>query len=181
MQTIHETQLRTGDVLLVHNYFNPKDAVTYISAAIRLFSRCYFNHSAIILKEDGVTYVVEAVYPKVTKTPFSEWIKKGKREILVQRRSKVNVTFKVLAGRIKRQIGKKYDVAALLIHLPLMLITKWLGEENYTGKSELDAIKRVYCFEIIANVYREFYPTWFKVLPAEQVNNPNFTKYKLGI
>lgn len=173
-------ELKTGDVLLIHNPFKITKPLYYLSAVIRVFSKCRYNHAAIILVEDGIPYVVEAVLPRVIKTPLSEWIDTTERDILVQRRNIDNVPESVLSGRIKRQIGKPYDTFSLCVHLPAMMLSKWIfGSKIWTGKTELEAIKKVYCYEVIANVYREFYPNWWMVLPSEQLENPNFENQKL--
>lgn len=173
--------LKTGDILLINNPFKITKPLYYLSAAIRFISGCNYNHAAIILEEDGEKYVVEAVYPKVIKTRLEDWIYITDRTILVQRPLCNVKDRKVIAGRIKRQIGKQYDVSSLFIHLPLMIISEKLGFEKYTGKTQLEAIKKVYCYEMCANIYREFFNEWWKVTPEEQYSNHFFFRRKLKI
>lgn len=149
--------MKTGDQILVHNPFNPRKALTYLSWLIRVVCGVFYNHAAIVLVINGVVYIVEATFPKVKITRYDEWQKKYKRVI---QHDPIDSKFseEELQYRIISQIGKSYDSWSLLMILKYLLTGRWRGRR---GRK---AAKRLYCFELVAHVHDQ--PEFWKVIPA---------------
>ena len=54
--------LESGDIILTHTEFNPKeDKVSILSALIRFFTNNYWNHAKYVVSNNGVLEIHEAL------------------------------------------------------------------------------------------------------------------------
>lgn len=150
--------MKTGDQLLVHNPFDWKRPLTYLSWKIRKVCGVFFNHACIILKIGNKFYVVEATFPRVKITEYEEWMRKYKRIIKLDP-IESKFSEEELQLRIISQIGKRYDWWSLLVILKYLATGKWRG---HRGEK---AAKRLYCFELVAHVHN--LPEFWKVIPTQ--------------
>jgi len=151
---------KTGDVLNVRHPFKWSKPFRYISATIRFFTKCYYNHSAIIVSNWGKVYVAEAASKGIIVTPFEDW--KTDLEYSVYR-PKFMVKEKLVARKIMCKQGYTgYDFSGTLFHqLVYQVSNVWIGRKG--KKSE----KRQYCSEYIAWIYQEYFPEYWKVAPDD--------------
>lgn len=150
--------MQTGDQLLVHNPFDWRQPLTYLSWIIRVVCGVYYNHSGIFVLIGDKFYVVEATFPRVIITEYTEWLKKYKRVIQIET-IESNFTEAELQHRIISQVGKRYDWWSLVMILKYLLTGKWRGHRGE------QAAKRLYCFELVALVHDQ--AQFWKIIPHQ--------------
>ena len=159
--------IKEGDIILVHTKKG------FIPKGIRYFTKCHYNHSAIVVRAFRTLCVLESVGRgfMITKT-LEEYIEETpeKREILalraIEKLDKPN-----FYNRIKDILGHPYDFKSLLYSQLIQQLTKryiWKGARN------VKASKRVYCSEACAYVYPEIFPNWWAVAPVDIYNEKRF-------
>ena len=154
-------EIRNGDIALLHNYFNWKKPMTYLSWAIRFFTRSPWNHAGILVVIDSEVFVIEALAKGITKRNFKEWnIPSDKYyEILrpKERLSKLDehrVAFEALS-----LVGIPYDYFNIILHQPILIIFGiWIGRKKQGNK-------KLVCSELVAYLYRDRIKKWWKTTP----------------
>lgn len=73
-----EPEFRNGDIIFQRSNSSQCEAITAAT-------RSRYTHVGIVLFENGQPYVFEAIQP-VTKTPLTEWIKRGENKHFVLKR-----------------------------------------------------------------------------------------------
>jgi len=157
---IHDIQ--EGDIILVHSKKG------FIPKAIRYFTKCHYNHAAMVIKAMGELAVIEAVENGFIITQsLDQYVKETpeKREILVKR--PIMQHFSSIQSayfNIFNIIGNKYDFKSLLFSQLIWQITK---EKKWKGKKDIKAAKRIYCSEACAFAYKDLFPEWWTVAPVD--------------
>lgn len=145
--------LQAGDVILFRNNFVWHEPMTWLSALVRLFTRCQFNHCALIVTNWNVPFISEAVNRGIITRPAEKHLVRSKTRIMVLRpRDPFTPGTRELQDFIIRAnsvVGSKYDFVSLFWFQLIYRITgKWYGPTNDpTGK-------RMVCSEFVAWAYK---------------------------
>jgi hypothetical protein len=160
--------LRSGDVVLFRNEFVWRHPKTWISAAVRFFTKCYYNHCGIIIFDWNMPMINEATGKGVIARPLKEYLERNKTKIIILRFSPMPPE-RAIAMRANAKLGTKYDVGSLVIH---QLIYRTLG--IWIGRTEEQAEKKMVCSEYVAWCFR--LNNWWLYSSAEIFNDNRFTK-----
>lgn len=158
-------EIKEGDIILVHNQKG------FVPKGIRFFTKCYYNHTAIVVKAMGELCVLEAVERGfiITQT-LEEYIKEspGKRDIAFFR-SSISISIQEINKRLKEIVGHPYDYKSLLYS---QLIKQLSKKDRWKGPKNAKAKKSLYCSEACAYAYLELFPEWWKTAPSDIHKNP---------
>lgn len=147
-------ELKEGDIILVHK--KGFDGISDIPAPIiRILTKCYYNHAALVTKYLDKLYVSEAVSNGFVPTQqLDDYLNDVniKREIIILRVPGVNK--KHLYFNLKSIVNNKYGYGTLLFtQLVYQLTKKVFGKGWWLGKSDNVAKRTVVCSEVIANAF----------------------------
>jgi hypothetical protein len=125
-----EIDIQSGDIILFRNEFVWSRPRTYLSTAIRGFTKCYYNHSGIIVNDWDTLMINESLIEGVISRPLEQHIERSKTKILV-RRPKVPLVEKDFCSRANSKLGIPYGFKDLLLNEPLYRIFGiWLGHTS---------------------------------------------------
>lgn len=160
-------QVQSGDVVLFHSGFLWYRPMTYLSAAIRLFTKCYYNHTGLIVSNWQVHFINEALAQGVTARPLQDHIHRSKTNILILR-PKTPIAEEQFCVKANGEVGENYDYRNLLIYqLIYRIIHTWVGTKNDA------AVKDGFvCSEYVAWAYN--LPNWWKYSTAEIYKSDQF-------
>lgn len=164
-------KLKTGDVILVSNFFKFNDIKTYLYVLIQTVTNSEYNHCAIVLIENDQVFIVEANEKGVVKTDFDTWYNRIKRKFTVLRLKSFlkYYTYKDIIEKVNQNLGKKYDYESLVFYqLIYHIFSIWLG------RTKKRAEKRLYCYELIAYTYQYLFPLYWKIKPNEISKSKHF-------
>ena len=172
MDLRYTEDIKPGDILLVHTKKG------FVPRAIRYFTKCYYNHAAIVVEAMGELCVLEAVGRgfMITKT-YEEYRSESpkKRNYIVMRTKKdVPFNLKDVNTRLKNIIGHPYDYKSLLYSQLINQVTS-----EWKGVRDIKAEKRIYCSEACAYAYHHLFPRWWRIAPVDIYNHEGLeTVYK---
>jgi hypothetical protein len=141
-------------VLLVHTPFNIKRPLTIIAWLIRKVTKTHWNHCAILIKIDGVDFIIESDIKGVTMLPLKNWAKE--QEVAV---------YGILEGSYRRnkileKVGKVgYSFKDLFWFMPVYLITGQFYGQKVDGYSNKPT-----CYEFAA--WWLDMQDWYMMTPA---------------
>lgn len=161
--------IQEGDIILIHTKKG------FVPKGIRFFTKCHYNHSAIVVMSMGELCILEAIERglMITKT-LEQYLEETprKREIVVLR---PKLGFKVkkhtLYSRLKDIIGRPYDFKSLLYSQLIQQITK---KYRWKGARNMKASKHIYCSEACAYAYPKIFPNWWAISPADIFKSDKF-------
>lgn len=158
--------LRSGDIILFRNNFIWYRPMTYLSAAVRFFTRCYYNHAAIVVLNWEQIEINEAVAEGVIGRPASKHLRRPHTEIKVLR-SRNAVVERDICIRANSAKGAGYDFKNLLFEqVVYRTFGKWLGG---SGTQEED---RMVCSEYVGWCYG--LDRWWLLSSKELEVHPGF-------
>lgn len=164
---------RTGDIVNQHTFWKPT-LIQTAQVIIRHLTDSYYDHTGIILVENGVTYVVEAQFDSgIVKVKFEDWINDtGKVVCVYRKKSSINIS--IISSVIKAYIGKKrYDYVALFQQAWYQIRRRLKQNVDYKGYTKNGkATDRFYCSEFAA--YCHDLDGWWKFVPGDFENDENF-------
>lgn len=146
-----------------------------LSWLIRLITRSWSSHTAILIHYQDYAFIYESDEGIVRKMNYAFWAKDFEIEL-----QKIDLTsekqFK-LGNVLEAQLGKGYDFKGTIIdQLIFQFYGKWTG---HTGSFATD---KFYCSELVAYCLNEttgIYPEWYKTSPADLYNEKRYrTIYK---
>jgi hypothetical protein len=155
-------EIQTGDILLVHGRWA-------LARAIQFVTRSKWNHAGIFCWVWDELFVVEAEKEGLQFTKWSDpKYANGKpldRKLKIRKPVTAFPDHKALSVFMAKFIGKtRYDFASLIYHVHMARKGEW------KGKTGVKASNRFTCSEWVAfvyNVYRDFFPEWWKAAPRE--------------
>jgi hypothetical protein len=175
--------LRMGDVVLIHSNFKLFQPATWLALIIRLITKNYFNHAAIVVCPFGPEFIYQSTASGIVKDLALHELKGDdckiiRPSIIEIRRLEFNM---MVEKRANDQLNKPYDyfglLIAQLIHQAGGLISSkldiWLESRGENAR------KRWYCSEFVA--YCIDYPKWYECAPCDLERDPTFTKIFDGI
>jgi uncharacterized protein YycO len=123
---LEESKFKSGDIIF-------QESESSQSKAIQLATHSKYSHCGIIYKNNGKTYVLEAVQP-VKLTTLDVWINRGKNKHFVLKRfnkslNEIQIRRMQLVGQ--KMIGKPYDF--------------WFNWSD----------DKIYCSELVWKIYYE--------------------------
>lgn len=168
-------EFRTGDIILFHTKVRWYKPLTWLTAAIRFFSKSYYNHAGTVVINWDVTFLNEAIETGVISIPLKDRL--DGKDIKVLRRKTMRVTEKVFATKANSKLGHTgYDFSGLLWYQLIFQLTGcWLG---HTGKA---AEGRMYCGEYSGWTHQDLFPEYWKTAPADIDRNEGFLTIFKGI
>lgn len=175
-QDILPCEIKAGDIIIFRNEFAPAIPMTYLSAAIRFFTQCPYNHSALVVENNGVLFLNEALAGGVWSRPLAKFLERGKHTFMGVLRPKQEIlspiTFSINANDL---VGIKYDFESLIFHQSVYRIPKLLGLKRFgrwIGSRNENATAKMVCSEYCA--WAHGLPEWWLMSTAELIHNENF-------
>jgi hypothetical protein len=147
--------LKAGDVIMFRNGFVPEKPVTALSAAIRFFTKFKYNHVGVVVENNGVLFINEALAGGVTARPLYNFLERKNSSIAVLR-PKEAVKPIVFSRNANKYVGIKYDVTSLIFHHTVYRIPKLLGFKFFgpwEGKTGERATSKLVCSEYVGLVH----------------------------
>jgi hypothetical protein len=125
-------ELKTGQIILVHNGFELKYPLSLLYWAVRKITSSFWNHCVIIWKVGNHTLIVEGLETGIIVTHYDIWIRRRNREIEV-------VGEPTDSDTLIRSLGLGYDFSNFFIHTPYRILTggKWIGKSSETANRKL--------------------------------------------
>lgn len=111
-----------------------------LSKGIRYITGSYWNHSAILVNG----YVYEAVYPRIRKMRYSEWLELHNYELELIDYELINDPNEL--------VGLMYDLGVFVNELCFYISSRIFGKYSKTAKffSNRNDEKKYFCFELSA-------------------------------
>ena len=116
------------------------DVGSWLSGLIKLFTRCKYNHSALMFDMGGKTFVAEARSAGVVVATLREW----KRHRPDKKWITGFALREIKTERVAYSFGVPYDVKSLFQQAIFITTGKWIGEHN---------LEQVNCSEVVAFYY----------------------------
>jgi hypothetical protein len=166
LKSIDKYKVLPGDVLHC-------TGTSFIAKAIQLFCRSRINHTALVISIQNILYVIDADGHGVNPKLFDVWMMKNNFKFLISRPDPEFYNISDITNRALSKAGHtRYDFASLFWHqLKYQVTGKW------TGKTRIDAEKRMYCSEFVAWVFN--IPHWYWSSPYDvyewTIRNKHFT------
>jgi hypothetical protein len=158
--------LQAGDVVMFRNNLMITEPLTFLSLAVRAFTQFEFNHSAVVVNNQGLPFISEAIMSGIVSRPAQLHMERSKTRIMVIR-PKTPVDEFLFTVRANSKLGTKYDFENLFIHQPIFRTTgKWIGP-TYDH-----AQKRMVCSEFIAWAHQ--LPNWWNASTKEIFTSGKF-------
>lgn len=133
--------------------------MSWLSATIRFFAGIKYNHVGVVVLIWGKPFILEAVGKGIIATIYYRRVH-GK-DIKISRPNR-KIDEKEFAVEAVSYLSTKYDVLGLIFYQLIYTLTgKWLGG------NESNENKRMYCYEYVALLNKEDYPSWYKVNTKE--------------
>ncbi len=162
-------------VVSVHHPFVWWKPMRYICAAIRFFTKSYWNHSAILVKEKGRSdYIVEMGAKGIERSEYVEWCED--KIIHVHKPTfKYDKQHMMLIISLLLKLKMKYDYRGTFWYQLLYSIGKFINRIFGTNikwmgfTSAGRAAQKFYCSELVAFLFHEtsgFLEEWYKMSPS---------------
>lgn len=163
--------MNTGDVILYRTNFCWYKPMTWLSAAIRLFTGVKYNHVAVIVSNWERLFINEANQKGVITNPIEAKLERNGNEYIVLKPI-FNINEREFAIRANGKIGTKYDYFNLIFQQVHYRIFKWwLGKDiAHEGKRMVCSEYVAYCFEPFADGFED----WYKWSAKEFLESKNF-------
>lgn len=161
------TKLKTGDVIFTRMPFVWYKPVRYISWCIRLILGTWYNHVAIYVEIWDADHVAESSAGGVQNRPLKKWARDY--EVEVKRCEYVGGKKEIARNIMRYQGYTGYDYISLLF---FQLIYQTLG--IWIGKTKDKAIKKLYCSEYVALIFKDLFPNWWVVTPKDLYKSSHF-------
>lgn len=162
----HGFLFKAGQVILVHTKKG------FVPKSIQLFTKCKYNHVAIITEYLGELFITEAVAKGFVPTmSLEEYLyeidrKKEKEIIVLEPIQEYAQHIQVTYNRLKQIANKGYEFLNLTVYqLVKQLTGKWIGSKNS---------KRVICSEAVAYAFPSIFSDYYKIDPEDFYNCPKF-------
>lgn len=142
--------IETGDIIIVHHYFRLFDYRTWLSALIRLKTKCDWNHVEIIQVHEGGLYnanyeVIGGLAKGFTGRVYWRW--RAERAMEYEIWKPHNYFTAKQKHKMIDYKGKKYDYWSTFLWHGLEWITgKWYGPKG------IAAMEKGNCSEIIMDI-----------------------------
>lgn len=166
----HHFDFKEGQVILV----NTKKG--FIANTIKWFTKCKYNHVAIITEYLGELFITEAVakgfVPTMSLEAYLKEIeeKKDKEILILEPYAFYTQHIQVTYNRLKQVANKGYEFLNLtLFQIIKQLTGKWIGTKDS---------KRVICSEAVAYAFPMIFPEPWKVDPQDFFVSPRFIHLK---
>jgi len=159
--------LQPGDIILFRNEFVWHEPMTWLSVMVRFFTRCQFNHCALVVTNWDVPFISEAVNRGIITRPAEKHLVRSKTRIMVLRSRDPLENIQEFTIRANSVVGSKYDYAALLwFQLVYRITGTWYGPTGDPAGS------RMVCSEFVAWAYR--LDKWWLYSSKEIMNHRQF-------
>jgi hypothetical protein len=148
-------QIKTGDIIFRHSH-------SFLGRIIQDVIHKPYNHVDIAIAEsDNDIYIVGALGRGVMLRSINEL---SGIDILIRRPVEL-IDERIMRKKLMDLCDTKYDVTGLLTQLLWHTAGIWTG-----AKTEEQAIKRLYCYELYWYVYKKYFCTkWWTEKPANSI------------
>lgn len=155
--------LRAGDVILFHTplSFAP---MSWLSWAIRKFTQFPYNHSALIVENNGELFINEAIAGGVVARPLEKYLDRDDSIIIL--RSKQELDGLGLSKKANQELGISYNFKGLIdnaiYRLPKLVFNVQIP---WPGHTATFAMSRMVCSQYVA--WAHALPEWWTMSSAE--------------
>jgi hypothetical protein len=161
-------QIQAGDIIIYRTEWEWYSPSTYLSAAIRWFTQCPYNHSALVVENNGVLFINEALAGGVTARPLENHLDRGSNSFFGVLRSKTPVDPIQFSIHANEKVSTKYDFESLIFNQTVYRIPKLLGFKHFgpwIGHTNQFAEGKMVCSEYCAWAHGD--PNWWTLSTAE--------------
>lgn len=168
------SEFKTGDIILFHTNLIWYSPMSWLSALIRFFTKCHYNHVGVVVLNWNVPFLNEAIETGVLPITLKDRL--DGRKIRVIRPIK-DVDERSFAMKANDKLGHTgYDFSGLLFYQLIYQLTgHWLG---HTGNH---ADGRMYCGEYAAFCHSEIFEKWWQTAPSDIHNSKEYYTIFEGI
>ena len=112
-----------------------------ISKGIRFITGSYWNHSALLVNG----YVYEAVFPRIRKKEYKEWLE-------LHKDIELKHIFDILKNDPNQLVGLRYDLGVFVSELCFYIASRIFGKDSKIAKffSNRNDVSKWFCFELCA-------------------------------
>jgi hypothetical protein len=161
-----EIDVQSGDIVLFRNEFVWNEPMTWLSTAIRLFTKCEYNHCAIAVNDWDVLMLNESLWDGVISRPMELHLSRIHSRIAIIRKTN-RPPERDLCVRANSKLGIPYAYDALIIYQVLYRVFGiWIG------KKRREAMKSMVCSEYCAWVHG--LKKWWLYSAKELMKEPGF-------
>lgn len=155
-------ELKPGDVVTYRTNLTTKDPISFVSLGVRVFTNCWFNHSAVVVQRGETLFLNEAIAQGVVSRPLSEVLVRPYNKLMIMRPYQVRDDFN---ERANSKIGVPYDYWSLLFFQVIYRTTGvWIGPiAGMADRIEQCAEYVSWCHEL---------PEWWRASTKEVVTSP---------
>jgi hypothetical protein len=155
-------QLQPGDIIVFRDKWVWNEPITWLSFFVRLFTRCYFNHTALVADDGWQLVINEAVAKGIISRRAKDHLFRSGVTIMILRPSIPFDNAKAMS-----KVGVPYDFWTLIFFQAIYRITGiWIGKTTH-GDDKL------VCSEYAAWVYG--LPKWWLMSTREIIESPAFS------
>jgi hypothetical protein len=140
--------------------------MTWLSALVRYFTRCKYNHCAVIVMNWGVPFINEALGHGVVSRPAAVHLERSKTKIMIIRPTQPQFE-QFFCVRANSKLGTPYDRCNLTYQ---QLIYRRTG--LWIGKKGKGAEKHMVCSEYVAWCHQ--LEKWWLSSTKEVMNHDGF-------
>jgi hypothetical protein len=150
--------LKSGDIILTHNYFTVKDKNTWLSPLVRFFTNLWekvkspFNHAQYVVELNGQLYLLDAKDDGFQNRGLvSEYYSQKQKYYICVLRPKFLFDERAYMEAVLRYKGVKYDYKTTMATQPIYQLT---NERLWWGKDKDDK-ERVNCTEVLGYIWND--------------------------
>ena len=160
------SEIKTGDVVLVHTYFCWYKPLTYLSALIRFFDKTFYNHCKLVVKNIGdVMFINEALAGGIENSNAAYNLK-GKKILVLRPKQALQDEINFIVKTNSFVGDTSYYFFALVKQLVYLTTGYWIKTKWQKTP------KKFYCSEYCA--YMHNMKDWWKVAPRDLLQSELF-------
>lgn len=144
---------------------------------IRAFTGATYNHAGIVIESCGDLCVLESLARgTMVRYTMDDWMKKNldRQERFVVLRPGYDEWKSKFKLRLRDVRGKQYGYTDLIRQAIYQITGRWFANKKRKH------LHTVYCTELIAYIYQEVFPEYWKVAPDELLLSDSFIQVLQG-
>lgn len=145
--------------------------VTWLAAAIRLFTGVRYNHAGVVVENWGTLFINEALGNGIRARPLKKYLHRPSSSYLILRPKNPYFNERFFAVTANDLLGTKYGFKDIFYQAWYRVTGVW------HGRTEAKAANAMVCTEYVA--YLHGLRQWWKYSAKELLESKEFEHYKL--
>lgn len=161
-------QLQEGDVIIYRTEFKWSSPMSYLAAAVRLFTGVPYNHATMVLEVEDTPMKFESNEKGIRATFLQRFIERPHSKIIILRNKSLKRTPKEMRELALSLLGRPYDVLTLAWwQLIYRMFKVWTGQVN-----EEKVTEKMACTDFVAYIHG--LDDYYLYSAKEFMENPDF-------